>query len=130
MTPRSPTLSSPIVAQVCTIHPSTGSITPQYAEACEKHGFKTWAGDHAKWQPPDIPDMLLHETAVSWIRKYLKFNPVKFTEDKQANKQRVIDALQDAARYANTYYEVGDLCMAFPERLKVLDAKEGERCKW
>ena len=74
--------------------------------------------------------MLLHETAVSWIRKYLKFHPVKFTEDKQANRQRVIDALQDAVHYANTCYEVEDLCMAFPERLKVLEAKEGERCKW
>ena len=74
--------------------------------------------------------MLLHETAVSWICQYLKYNPVKFTEDKQANKLRVIDALQDAARHTNTYHEVGVLCRVFPERLKVLDAKEGERCKW
>lgn len=111
-------------------HPSQGSITPEYAEACEANGFETWAGDHATWQPPDIPDMLLHETAISWVRKYLRYNPVKFTNDKVTNWELVVESLKDAARYANTYHEARDLCMHFPTRLKTLVEKEGERCKW
>ena len=56
-------------------HPSTGSITPEYIEALTDNEFSAWAGDRAKWQPPDIPDLLLHETAISWARKYLRYNP-------------------------------------------------------
>jgi hypothetical protein len=111
-------------------HPSQGSITPEYAIACEEHGFTTWAGDHAKWQPPDIPDMLIHETAVSWVRKHLRQHPVKFTNDMSTNRDQVVAALKDAVDYANTYHAVDDLCMAFPRRLKKLDETEGERCHW
>jgi hypothetical protein len=46
------------------------------------------------------------------------------------NRELVVEALKDAARYANTYHEAEDLCMHFPTRLKTLDAHEGERCKW
>lgn len=111
-------------------HPSTGSIVPEYSAACEDHGFTTFAGDHASWQAPDIPDILLHETAVSWVRKYLRYNPVKFSNDKELNKERVVEALKNAERHINTYHEVDDLCMAFPKRVQALVAAEGERCKW
>ena len=53
-------------------HPSTGTICPEYVAALQAHGFKAWAGDHSKWQPPDLADILLHETAVAWVRKYSK----------------------------------------------------------
>ena len=111
-------------------HSSTGSITPEYSAACAEYGFTTWAGDHAKWQSPDIPDILLHETAVAWVRKYLRYNPVKFTNDKVLNAERVAEALKNAERHINAHHEVDDLCMAFPTRLKALVAKGGERCKW
>ena len=34
-------------------------------------GLRPFAGEHAGAQPPDIPDVLLHETAVSWLRERL-----------------------------------------------------------
>ena len=93
-------------------HSFTGSITPECSAASEEYGFTTWAGDRAKWQSADIPDILLHETAVGWVRKYLRYNPVNFTNDKVVNRERVAEALKNAERHINAHHEVGDSCMA------------------
>ena len=56
-------------------HRAQGTVTSDFAEACQRLGCKLWAGldskrgDHA--QPPDIADVLLHAAAVSWIRPRL-----------------------------------------------------------
>ena len=44
---------------------SSGNIVAAYRDALANHGLKPFAGEEAKWQPPDIPDVLLHETVVS-----------------------------------------------------------------
>ena len=44
---------------------SSGTIVVAYRDALAAHGFKPFAGEEAKWQPPDIPDVLLHETVAS-----------------------------------------------------------------
>ena len=110
-------------------HPSSGTISSDYLAALDKHGFKPWAGEHSKWQPPDLPDVLLHETAVSWIRKYLKQHPVKLVQSVEENTRRVTAVLGDACEHINTYYEVDNLCHSLPDRLKALVDKQGERLK-
>ena len=54
-------------------HRSWGTITGDYESACRSVGFTPWAGSNSKEgpraQPPDIGDVLLHETAVSWLRR-------------------------------------------------------------
>jgi len=89
-------------------HPSRGTINPYYAEALTKFGFSPWAGDHALWQPGDIPDLLLHETAVSWVRKFLRQHPVKLGENMDRNIGRVEEKLLEAVDHINTHYEVED----------------------
>ena len=91
-------------------HPSQGTINPDYAAALTKYGFSSWAGDHALWQPGDIPDLLLHETAVSWVRKFLRQHPVKIGENMTRNIERLEEKLQEAVEHINTYYEVEDGC--------------------
>ena len=110
-------------------HPSSGTINSEYLAALSKHGFKPWAGEHSKWQPPDLPDGLLHETAVSWIRKYLKQHPVKLVKSVEENKRQVESVLEDACDHINTHYEVDDLCHSLPDRLKELVEAKGERLK-
>ena len=111
-------------------HPSSGTINPAYLAALSKHGYRPWAGEHSKWQPPDIADILLHETVVSWLRKYMRQHPVKLTYNMQTNKSRVSDLLKEAAAHINTYHKVEDLCHDFPKRLKALKADGEERQKW
>ena len=40
---------------------SSGTIVAAYKEALSENGFKPFAGEEAEWQPPDVPDVLLHE---------------------------------------------------------------------
>ena len=56
---------------------STGHIVGAYKEAAKQHGFRPYAGDDASLQPPDIPDVLLHETAVASARFFQEARPEK-----------------------------------------------------
>ena len=111
-------------------HPSSGTINPEYLAALEANGFKAWAGEHSKWQPPDLADVLLHETVVSWVRKYLKQHPIHLTSSMPRNITRLKDLLEEAVSHINTYYEVEDLCHSLPRRLSELKDGEGERLKY
>ena len=111
-------------------HPSQGTINPDYVAALMEYGFKPWAGDHALWQPGDIPDMLLHETAVAWVRKFLKQHPVNIVENMDRNIKSLEEKLGEAVDHINTYYEVEDLCRSFPRRLQELKDAEGARLKY
>ena len=110
-------------------NPSSATISPDYLAALKQQGLKPWAGDHGKWQPPDLPDVLLHETAVSWIRKFLKQHPVKLGQSVEVNTDLLKAVLQEACDNINNYYEVEDLCNDLPERLKALVETGGERLK-
>ena len=90
-------------------HPSSGTICPAYFAALQHHGFTPWAGEHAKWQPPDIPDVLLHETAVGWVRKFMKQHPVKLGSNMARNISNLGEKLQEAEDHINEHYEVEDL---------------------
>ena len=110
-------------------HPRTGDICREYAEALAANGYTAWAGESASHQPADIPDVLLHETAVAWIRSYLKHNPIKIGPNMAASRDALEAALKDAAAFCNDWYEVKELCHDFPKRLKELIAGEGERLR-
>lgn len=89
-------------------HPASGTICPEYYTALEEHGFQPWAGEHAKWQPPDIPDLLLHETCVAWVRKFLRQHPIKLGDNMAKNIQNLMAKLEEAVDHINTHYEVED----------------------
>lgn len=50
----------------------TGHVVHEYAAAVEETGFHLYWGPCAKRQAPDLGDVLLHETAVSWVRARLR----------------------------------------------------------
>ena len=49
-----------------------GQIVLAHRTALAKAGLRLFAGDIAADKPPDCLDMLLHESAVGWIRKYFE----------------------------------------------------------
>ena len=53
----------------------SGHIVKAYGEALHSHGFRPFAVEDASEQPPDIPDLLLHETAIGWVRNYMRKHP-------------------------------------------------------
>ena len=106
-----------------------GSIVKQYEAALKKHGFQPFAGEDAKWQPPDIADLLLHETVAAWVRKYFKKFPMTWSKDQVENVASFLKKLKEAERYINKNYKVHALSSSFPTRIKKLIKDKGRRQK-
>ena len=54
------------------MYASNGQVVGAYAEAIRRSGFRLFWGADASRQAADMPDLLLHETVVSWLRSSLR----------------------------------------------------------
>ena len=50
-------------------NPGDGQITWQFKAALQRHGLRAFMRDDASVQPGHLADLMLHETAVAWIRR-------------------------------------------------------------
>ena len=84
-------------------------------------------GEDASQQPGNFQDVLLHETAVSWIRKRLgEIVPSQaWLETPEAFGTR----LKRSCEEVNRDLDVEGLCRGFPKRLRKLKDCEGGRLK-
>ena len=108
---------------------SSGHIVATYAQALQAHGFRPFAGSDASGQPPDVPDVLLHETVVGWTRSYLKKHPAKRSTDLAANVAGWREAMAECRRHLEAERDIDDPCRSFPGRLRAPIASRGERLK-
>ena len=111
-------------------HRSWGTITGDYESACKEHGFSPWQGTNSKQgphaQPRDIPDVLLHETAISWLRRgEERTRPKKPWEE---TPKDFAVRLHKVVKSVNENYNVRELALEFPDRLHALVHKtRGDR---
>ena len=49
-------------------------MNPEYKTGLQKAGLRAFMGEDNKIQPGQLQDLMLHETAVSWLRKKLMAN--------------------------------------------------------
>ena len=108
-------------------HSSTGKITPEYKAALEKAGLKPFQGENAKAQSGTFGDLLLHETAMAWLRKLLERSEP--AEAWKETREEFYARLKEQCQHVNKEYDVEGLCKEFPERLKLLQEKKGDRLK-
>ena len=108
---------------------SSGTIVAAYKEALSHNKFIAFAGDEAKWQPPDLPDVLLHETAVAWVRGFFKRRPFKVKKKVNHNVTIFAKMLRHCELHINKNYDVAGLCTAFPKRIQALIKAKGERLR-
>ena len=98
---------------------------PVFKAALQEHSLKTYYEDCAAIQPGEMQELLLHETAVSWIRYREARNrmpkPWEETEEQFACRLRGI--VQDI----NDTLNVDGLCRALPARIAKLIEREGGR---
>lgn len=108
-------------------HPGTGGITPEFAGALREHGFRALMGTSAAQQPGFLADVLLHETAVSWVRELLHITTpaAPWQETREAFGER----LREVARRVNENHNVDGLCNELPRRLQELVGKQGDRLR-
>ena len=89
----------------------TGKIVRAYAEALQRAGFATYWGENAQRQSPDMPDLLLHETAVAWLRKRLRTSRPE-VEPWEETQEMWSRRAQQAVRFVNTSYNVAGHCLS------------------
>ena len=108
-------------------HGSTGKITPEYKAALDAAGLRPFQGECAVGQPGRSGDVLLHETAVGWLRdRMLRTVPAEaWKEGREAYYAR----LREQCAMPNEECEVEELRRAFPQRLTDLKAKKGDVLK-
>ena len=103
----------------------TGCITAGYKAALKENGLSALLGDDASIQPGQLQELMLHETAVAWIRERLKKTVPRraWEETVEAYRSR----LKACAAYINANHNVEALCKEFPDRLAALDERQGDR---
>ena len=105
-----------------------GQIVAKYEEALKCGGWRSFFGNDATMQAPDMGDMLLHETAVSWVRgKLLRLKPRALPWEE--TEARWSKRMQTAVQLVNAEYDAQGLCRAFPERLRKCVAAGGGRLR-
>ncbi len=103
---------------------ATGKITQKYKDAVQAHGFTNLMGDDAKVQPGHMQEILLHETAVAWIRWRLTLTTPKqcWLETRAQYTTRIKGVVDDI----DANLDVEGLCRDLPQRLDdVIEAKGG-----
>ena len=106
-------------------NPGHGMITPAHKNALAAARLETVIGEDARTQPGSLGDVLLHETAVSWMRVRLAETtpPRPWLETHEEYNQR-LKACCDAV---NRDLDVEGLCRGWLKRLEDLEAKAGDR---
>lgn len=106
---------------------ATGTITQEYKEALAEHGFKAMMGDHARAQPGNCQEIMLHETAVSWLRVRLAETLPR--EAWLETREEFSTRLKSCCDAINRDLNVEGLCKGFMKRIHQLQEKEGGRLK-
>ena len=101
----------------------TGQITREFQAALKQHKLTAFMGDDAALQPGSLQELMLHETAVSWIRRGLTWTlPAKPWEETVEDYSA---RLRDVVHKVNEEYDVDGLCRELPARVDALHNAEG-----
>lgn len=104
-----------------------GRITGKYQAALQEHGLTAFMGNDASQQPGDLRDVVLHETACSWLANRMTVTlPAKPHEETEAQVGR---RLKDAAQFINENYDVPGLCREFVARVRQVHDRGGDRLR-
>ena len=106
---------------------STGRITYQFEAALREHSFTNLMGDDAGVQPGHMQEIMLHETAVAWIRgKLVQTLPAQcWLETRKQYESRLKRDVDDI----NAQFDVAGLCFGLPDRLCELVSNKGGRLR-
>ena len=104
---------------------STGAVQAEFKAGLEKHGMRALQDELEVRPLGKLEDMMLHETAVSWLRTRLERHaPARPWEE---TKEDFGKRLKKAAEDANAECDVGGLCEGFNKRLEEMIERKGER---
>ena len=105
--------------------PGTGKIVPAFRIALRDNELKAFWGDDASPQPGNLQEMMLHETAVSWMRHRLLLSTPKLPADE--TRSEYASRLKAACHDINQKLDVEGLCRDFLKRVHLLKDAQGGR---
>ena len=104
-------------------HPN-GAITAEWQAGLAAAELRAYQGDDAGAQPGQVGDVLLHETAVSWLRAGLTATTPASPETE--TEEEYYARLQEVCADVNRRHDVEGLCKGFRARLQKVVEKEGD----
>lgn len=107
--------------------PRTGKIIRQFKAALEEAELIAYYGDDASAQPGNMQDILLHATAVSWIR-YIEGRNKPQTPWKETPAEFGA-RLRRICQEINDKLDVEGLCKGWPKRAQEVADAVGDRIK-
>ena len=102
--------------------------SPKDNAAIDANDFHLYWGNDAQMQSPDMADILLHETAVSWFRSVMKDEKPVVPPWEQTLAQWTQRARR-LTRAINRDYNVAGLCREFPQRFADVVERQGNRLR-
>ena len=109
-------------------HVGTGKITTKFRQALADHDLKNLMGNCAAVQPGHMQQILLHETAVAWIRYGLTTTAPSqgWLETPAQYEKRLKGVVEDI----NATLDVEGLCNGLLKRVQGVIESSGGRVKW
>ena len=108
-------------------NPGDGRITQEFKAALQKFDLKAFMGEDAAVQPGKLSDLMLHETAVAWIRKLeARTIPRKPWEE---SREAFATRLKGIIAQINQNYDVEGLCRDLRKRVDKLYDKRGGKLR-
>ena len=102
------------------------AVSHLYEETLASAGFSLHWGADASLQAPDMPDVLLHETAVAMFRNRLRRERPAALPWDETQEQWACRA-EKVVQWLNGNCNLDSLCWEFPTRLQQLLARGGDR---
>lgn len=107
---------------------NVGRITPEFKAALAEHDLRAYYGDDASVQPGNLQEVMLHETAVAWIR--VRETRTRPSEPWRETPAEFAARLRTIHQDINANCDVEGLCRGLPERVQAVVDAEGDRiCK-
>ena len=103
----------------------SGAITDQYSAALKFHDLKAFFPKGAAVQPGQLQEVMLRETAVSWMRDRLTKTLPRRCWEVAPGAYRA--RLKACAAHINGTCDVEGLCRELPSRVRGLADREGDR---
>ena len=108
-------------------NPGNGRITGEYKAALAAHGLRAFMRDDAAVQPGKLSDLMLHETAVAWIRRMERQTLPKRPWEESA--ESFATRLKRIVAKVNAKHDLDGLCRSLPARVDKLLAKHGGKLR-
>ena len=106
-------------------NPGNGEITGQYREVLAEAGLSAFMGDNAAAQPGKLSGLMLHETAVAWIRALERQELPK--RPWEETTQQFGKRLKRIVAKCNREFDIAGLCHELPRRVEQLHGKAGRK---